>query len=378
MADERFAPDTVFVIFEGDYCLLRSDETARHEWELAQDSIGLQLRSTYELSAALPEHKRSAFQHTYLRWNAKDELDQQLHIEKPFPEGRQVDSVARPKTFPKMPPRGAKARFATGDEKIEVEGPPAKDIMSVTCDHSGFLMDVIDIANIAARKGCGDFIWLGWDASHWTGGIEERPSNRIRQQSPTSGAHLSVMTTKGARYLMEKLKAGLLPKGHMGHQFIHWLLNFQGTRALPNPDFGACYIVPPLGGYMSHPTTWMKDKKQAYLHSHWSAKWMQEGSRTEDFKGRSKTRKLVHYRIRGPCEDICMVNLPLLENDWWTTEAPESMPDYMRGVQSYHRPRVIEDCMKIIGCLSSVARDEPVAVPFSCCFSNLSLRSTAP
>ena len=57
MADARFADDTLFVIFEGDYCLLESDERARQEWEAAQDKIGLELRATYELAAALPEHE---------------------------------------------------------------------------------------------------------------------------------------------------------------------------------------------------------------------------------------------------------------------------------------------------------------------------------
>ena len=57
MADQRFAEDTVFVIFEGDYTLLQSDERARLEWEAAQDKIGLERRATYELAAALPEHE---------------------------------------------------------------------------------------------------------------------------------------------------------------------------------------------------------------------------------------------------------------------------------------------------------------------------------
>ena len=171
--------------------------------------------------------------------------------------------------------------------------------MYVSSDHSQFLLDVVDIANTAARNGCGDFVWLGWDASHWTGGAEEKQTWKIRKESPTSGAHLSIMTTKGARFLMEKIKASELPKGHMGHQFIYWLLRYQGMGGLPNPEFGACYIVPPLGGYMSHKTTWMRQGREANLLSHWAAKWMQEGSRTEDFKGRIKTRKLVHYREEG-------------------------------------------------------------------------------
>ena len=79
MADQRFAEDTVFVIFEGDYTLLQSDEQARLEWEAAQDEIGLQLRSTYELAAALPEQKSTEFKNCYLRWNEMDPLDQQLH-----------------------------------------------------------------------------------------------------------------------------------------------------------------------------------------------------------------------------------------------------------------------------------------------------------
>ena len=200
----------------------------------------------------------------------------------------------------------------------------------------------------------------------------------MRKESPTAGAHLSMLTAKGARFLMEKLKSGELPKGHMGHQFIFWLNNFQGTSSRPNPDFGACYIVPPLGGYMSHKTTWMRHDKQANLKSHWAAKWMQEGSRTEDFKGRIKTRRLVHYTEKGPCDVLCEVKLPLGEDQWWTTEAPEGMPVEMRGVQDYHRPRVIEDCMRLIGCLSSIARDEPVAIHFSCCSMSVSFRSSAP
>ena len=30
---------------------------------------------------------------------------------------------------------------------------------------------------------------------------------------------------------------------------------------------------------------------------------------------------------KGHCEEICGVKLPLLEDDWWYTEAPEDMPD---------------------------------------------------
>ena len=39
------------------------------------------------------------------------------------------------------------------------------------------------------------------------------------------------MTTKGARFLMEKIKANELPKDHMGNQFIFWLKNFQGMTS---------------------------------------------------------------------------------------------------------------------------------------------------
>ena len=67
MADKRFAEDTLFVIFEGDYTVLKSDETARQEWDEAQNKIGLQLRATYELAAALPEDRANEFKNTYLR-----------------------------------------------------------------------------------------------------------------------------------------------------------------------------------------------------------------------------------------------------------------------------------------------------------------------
>ena len=327
MADQRFAEDTVFVIFEGDYTLLQSDERARLEWDAAQDDIGLQLRATYELAAALPEQKSKEFQNRYLRWNEMDPCDQQLHTSQPWPESRPSDRIARPKAFPKTTAGLPGSRAATGNEQIEVEGPPQKEAMYVSSDHSQFLLDVVDIANTAARNGCGDFVWLGWDASHWTGGAEEKQTWKIRKESPTSGAHLSLMTTKGARFLMDKIVADQLPKGHMGHQFIFWLMQFQGDARRPNPKFGASYIVPPLGGYMTHNTTWMKHGRQANLKSHWNAKWMQEGTRTEDFKGRTKVRRLVHYREKGHCEEICQVSLPLLEEQWWYTDAPEDLPE---------------------------------------------------
>ena len=130
MADERFAEDTVFVIFEGDYTLLQSDERARLEWEAAQDQIGLQLRSTYELAAALPEEKSKEFQNRYLRWNEMDDCDKQHHTSQPWPESRSSDKIARPKAFPKTPLRRPGARVATGNERIEVEGPPQKDAMT--------------------------------------------------------------------------------------------------------------------------------------------------------------------------------------------------------------------------------------------------------
>ncbi len=128
---------------------------------------------------------------------------------------------------------------------------------------------------------------------------------------------------------------------------------------------------------MTHKTTWMRPHRQANLQSHWAANWMQEGTRTEDFKGRNKTRKLMHFRQKGHAEEVCSVNLPLATDEWWITEAPEDMPDDLRGVQDYHKPRVIEDGMKIIGCLSSIVKDEPVAIHIYRCFINLTLSSTS-
>ena len=122
MADQRFAEDTVFVIFEGDHTLLQSDERARLEWEAAQDQIGLKLRQTYELAAALPEQKSKEFKNRYLRWNEVDPVDQQIEpTNRPWPESRKGDGIAKPKAFPKAPMRRPGARVATGKERKEVE-----------------------------------------------------------------------------------------------------------------------------------------------------------------------------------------------------------------------------------------------------------------
>ena len=79
MADERSAEDTVFIIFEGDYTCLESDERARLEWEHAQSQIGLKLRATCELAAALPEEESKKFANQSLRWHDIDILDRHVH-----------------------------------------------------------------------------------------------------------------------------------------------------------------------------------------------------------------------------------------------------------------------------------------------------------
>ena len=167
---------------------------------------------------------------------------------------------------------------------------------------------------------------------------------------------------------MEKIKTGEVPKGHMGHQFIHWLTHYQGEITEPNPDFGCCYIMPPIGGYMSHDTTWMKEGNAATLRSHWQAKWIQEGIRTQPLKGRSETRVFCHFRAKGHAAPICRVIVPLPEDQWWRTLAPENMPKEYLGVQVYHRPKVIEDLVEIIACSSAPSQK---LSPSPCSFLSL-------
>ena len=128
----------------------------------------------------------------------------------------------------------------------------------------------------------------------------------------------------------------------MGHQFKFWLEEYQGSKDRANPEFGASYIMPPIGGYTTHNTTWMY-RTDVTLNSHWNASWIQEGSRRDDISGRNKVRKICHFVPKGPTHVIAEIDVPLGEDRWWKTKAPDGMPREFLGLQHWHETMDIED-----------------------------------
>ena len=189
---------------------------------------------------------------------------------------------------------------------------------------SEHLVDLIAIMTKASRVGRGGFCWTGWNAFHWEG------SGSGRKQSPSTGAHAVMVTAKCMRKLLPKwLKE---PNGHMGAFFCTKVAEWQ-------EELGACYVLPPIGGFFDHPSTTLGGRNIGkILESHWGTTWTQEGTRKES--DRQSDRMLCKFTTRGHADKIqgSEVRLPQeLEELMWLTRAPKGTAPSQCGERSYHR-----------------------------------------
>jgi hypothetical protein len=108
------------------------------------------------------------------------------------------------------------------------------------------VQDITDYFNLAAKDGgIDDVLWCGWNAEQWTHGSAKR------QRSPSSGAHLLLLTAKCARKLLPVVQA--CKDMHMGSTIkLKWLQDWRDT-------ISGGYIVPPIGGYYTHISTTEKN-----------------------------------------------------------------------------------------------------------------------
>ena len=343
-ADTRLPHDTAIFIFEGDYTLYEIDERARQEWqeELAKHNL---VNDVSELAKSLPPERATKFRNQERRWNADVQQTNDPHCKWPYEEWG--DDVEVPGTPIESGPWPCYEEERALEETIEVPGTSMKEMdPQKEKNYSQDFLDLIDMVIQGSRlKAAGHpgFFWMGWDAQHQRGGPNEKLSSGYRQQSPTAGAHFSVISPVAARFLLQKFHEGELPTGHMGAQMLVWLQQYQEEE-----DFAGCYVVPPVGNYMSHKTTWAKESKAACLESHWQASWIcKDGTRVNP-DSRHHSRKVCHYRTKGHAEVVGEVFPPLGPDDWWKTTAPIDMPEEFIGLQAWHKIYQIEDASPLI------------------------------
>ena len=107
---------------------------------------------------------------------------------------------------------------------------------------SDYLHDLQTLFTKASRLGRYGFGWLGWNAPQCGAG-----GQKIRKQSPASGAHLSMISSECARKMLPLWLRD--PNAHMGAFFAR-LLGLKHQSLL-----GSFYVWPPVGGCWEHTST---------------------------------------------------------------------------------------------------------------------------
>ena len=155
---------------------------------------------------------------------------------------------------------------------------------------------------------------------------------------PWAGAHCYAMTGRGCRHLMTKSDEKQFKDRHMGatlNNFLHMVCHLQEPT-----EFGACYLNPPVGHYMSHQST--TDQAGRYLDAHWGDIWIQGGTRYNKAMGWEKHRKICRLTPDMQKEEVCEVRPEDLTNHRpWTTQSPPGMPAKFFGLKTWHNQSIM-------------------------------------
>ena len=135
---------------------------------------------------------------------------------------------------------------------------------------SNYLHDLQALFTAGCRVNRAGFGWMGWSAAQWSEG-----GKNTRRQSPTSGAHLAMMTTECARKLLplwlqeRDTHMGAFFATRIGLEWQHYL--------------GSFYVWPPVGGYWTHTsTTCSSPSKPVLLHHHFDHVWSVDALRVQN------------------------------------------------------------------------------------------------
>ena len=324
-ADSRFAADTAFIVLEPDFIFYHQQEEQRQAWideaheasaKLIQhDEIGGHFLSAYDqkrFKAALAEYRNEVLDDGGAVWGAKADGSPS--------EWTLCGTFSR---SPEAEPSAAGDGSAWDTQVYQKRRKPRRrefDNASTSME----LRDILAYLCCASRCGKGGLNWMGWSASHHT-------DNAKRKASPSTGAHLVVVTSGCMRLLLPKWQ------NHKDEQMGN-MLNHIG-REWSAEIGGASYVQKPIGGFMTHIST-TSDKKipDKKLHNHFKAPWAQEGTRK--LNDDQQHRWVCGFTSKGHPQYLehGAVELPLRSEELlWRTEPPPGMAEVFTGVQSWHK-----------------------------------------
>lgn len=324
MSQGSHAPDTVWIIVEPDMCIYKIDAAAR--LELVQARMPQEQFKDYESFGASIEDPaaQATFMASLEQWREAQQDSGVDHVPWPAVPDKVGDRDERPPWR-----RSGAARFKQPDAVpvLSKQKKTSKDDSKMNAV-STELLDLILYFNAACRLGRKGLLWCGWNASQWS------ETKKCRSNSPAAGAHLVMVSTEGARFLMSKRHE--IPNMHMGN-FLSKMCGLKWQHEL-----GAAYLVPPVGSYVQHPSTTTVGQT---LMSHFDAKWAQEGTRP--YKDGHVARFIAGFTEKGHAEylhksGIDFRNAEVRNSYLWLTQAPPFLPRHLAGLQDWHRD-VAED-----------------------------------
>ena len=305
MADASHSEDTLFIVAEPDFAFYKGDADARLALFNAWSNTTCE-QSLYELIDSIDDDDalKSCLKTEYDIYLQHKALNP-LRLWNPSCEVRTLGAKA--KAAPSCPRHEQTVQAGRGKRKAEASETLAEKIAPE-------LLDLLYYAREASRAGRGGIIWAGWNSAHWIKG-ESR-----RKQSPRTGAQLVMVTAKAARKLVHLVPK--TPNMHMGT----YLRSFIGVDR--QEELEACYIWPPIGGFVTHDSTTTPGK---ILENHFGQAYTQEGTRP--LTAAHKRRKLGLFTPRG--EAIWLTKELDATSDafdaFWVTQRHPNIPETFAG-----------------------------------------------
>lgn len=134
---------------------------------------------------------------------------------------------------------------------------------------STYLEDVVSLANQAARKQHGNFIWAGWVP----GGPGSNPPHKT---AVGFGSHFLMVSKEGMEILSEEFSRHE-DLAHPGHIDICLKKFFISTWK----DYKACYVWPAIGNYTAHVSGCSEQYLEATRPNGWADSWTRQGTRKD-------------------------------------------------------------------------------------------------
>ena len=331
MSLPEFPDDQGFIVCESDFVFTKKEadlmQGAVTQEETARESLAEHFK---EMMSDLPDTSAgAAFKDAVHKW------EQDVKYSKggvswkgtPAPSRSYADGDSRlvDEVRGVVPVTGARTNHFSELIDPQMLAPPTKKRKSSDYNEHRVrpeVQDITDYFNIAAKRGQDDVCWMGWSAEQWTSGQAKR------KRSPSTGAHLVLLTAKGARTLKPLMQE--CKDMHMGSTIKlkwlqDWVLYIKGT-----------YIVPPIGGFYTHMST--TDKGGRVLKSHLDDRWAQEGTRRREDHPEDKLRYLCLSAQKG--HEIPLgsaIDLPEMHQDaTWITQAPPGTHEQFCGRRPRH------------------------------------------